>query len=292
MNINLKARQACLVLLLVASQSSWPQDGPHWSSSTCQACHADASPVAGAVSLVDGLEAEALCESCHGGRGDALPCRHQSNLVVEANDVDQHFRSSLKDGKIVCTTCHDIVYQCKRPKAYYSFDNPGFLRDRGTDDSGEYCLRCHESEGIKRLDPHGGVAGTPPRATCPLCHQSIPAASATGELNVTFNMQADLSDTCLGCHVVRSHPKGYFTRGPNVEWAHLVAPSANMLQRMRDVAAETGVSLPLEPGTGRINCATCHNPHSFKMSGGNGAQHAPTKGRLRLDNICRACHDK
>ena len=213
-------------------------------------------------------------------------------MAAQATNVDEGFRDSMKDGKIVCSTCHDIVHQCERPKAYYSLDNPGFLRDRGSDNSAEFCLRCHEAEGIEKLNPHDGVAGAPPKATCMLCHQSIPAASAAGGLDIAFNMRTDLSDTCFGCHNVRSHPKGYFTRGPDVEWAHLAVPSADMLQKMQEVAAETGVSLPLEPETGRVNCATCHNPHSFNVGGGSVSQQMVNNGRLRLDNICRACHDK
>ena len=204
LNINLKVCAAAFVSLLITGHSSWAQENPHWNKSTCQTCHSNALPVDGEASLKDGQQIEALCDSCHGERGDARPCRHQSDIAVDANTLDEVFRMSLKDDKVVCSTCHDIVYQCERPKAYYGLENPGFLRDRTSRNTAEYCVRCHEKDDIEKLNPHGGVAASPPAATCTLCHDSIPAASADGSLDLTFNVGTDLNDLCRGCH--NRHP--------------------------------------------------------------------------------------
>jgi predicted CXXCH cytochrome family protein len=102
LNINLKVSVAVIALLCTATGSIQAQDNPHWNKNTCETCHAQASPVAGGASLIDGQQAEALCNSCHGDRGDALPCRHQSDITVDAAELDEVFRGSMKDGKIVC----------------------------------------------------------------------------------------------------------------------------------------------------------------------------------------------
>jgi len=76
------------------------------------------------------------------------------------------------------------------------------------------------------------------------------------------------------------------------EWVHFVPPSEAVLQNMRESQAETGIELPLNPQNGEIFCATCHNPHDFKVGGEHGSQESGMEHRLRQDNICQACHDK
>ena len=61
---------------------------------------------------------------------------------------------------------------------------------------------------------------------------------------------------------------------------------------MQKAQAETGIGLPLNPLNGEVFCATCHNPHDFKFGGEHGSQELEAKNRLRMSNICQACHDK
>jgi hypothetical protein len=268
-------------------------ESPHWSKDGCEACHVESAPGAGTASLKE-LDAEALCETCHGDRGGALPCRHGSGLPVSGLEIDEAFRGSLSDGQIVCSTCHDIVYQCERPKIHHSYQNPGFLRDRTSRDKGEYCLKCHDSSQNQRLNPHMGVTGMPPRPTCSLCHDGIPETSQTGQLAVNFNMQHDLNDACRGCHNSSPHPKGmsFGAYEKAAGWVHLTTPSDEVLENLTKFGAETGVSLPLSPINGEVFCATCHNPHDFKIGGEHGSQGDQIRHRLRVQNICEACHEK
>lgn len=288
--INRNAVIAGFAILVAVSQSSLAQDNPHWQKDKCQVCHQEAKPVAGSVNL-NAPDAEAVCETCHGGRGDAKPCRHASDVSASGYDVAENLVSSLEDGRIVCTTCHDPVFQCERPDPYYRYENAGFLRDRGLQDTSEYCFRCHEPD-FAKLNPHRGVAGAPPGPTCLVCHASIPATDGTGQLVVEFNMQHDLTDTCRGCHAVRPHPKNAFRPEVDGEWVHLVAPSDKVLKKMRESKAETGIELPLSPVNGEVFCATCHNPHDFKVGSERGSQGPNMKHRLRVNSICQACHDK
>ena len=279
-----------LVLTLAASFAN-AQDGPHWNKSDCQTCHADPSPVASSA-VLKAAHAEDLCDSCHGAKGTALTCRHASDIAVGEQDVGDNFRASLKDEKLVCTTCHDVVYQCEHPSKQYSFMNPGFLRDRTSPATGEYCFECHEESGLQKLNPHQGVAGEPQRPTCPLCHVDIPGTGATGQLVVGFNMQHDLNDACRACHIVQPHPKNSFSKKQTPGWDHLVTPSTEVLQNMQEAKVRTGIELPLNPLNGEVFCATCHNPHDFKIGGEHGSEEVVADKLLRMTGICQACHDK
>ena len=278
----------CLLLPLLADA----QDSPHWNTNTCQACHVEAAPAAGNATLSE-PDTEALCESCHGSRGNALPCRHASGIPAGDIAIAESLQGSLKNGQVVCSTCHDIVFQCERPKIQFSLQNPGFLRDRTSHESSDYCLKCHDVSAIEKLTPHAGVAGSPPGPTCPLCHVGIPETGSNGELLVEFNMGNNLNNMCLGCHLVTPHPKGMSFGTPKEEegWVHLVAPSEKVLGKMRQTQAETGIGLPLHPETGEVFCATCHNPHDFKIGGEHGSEFRDTKHRLRINNVCQACHE-
>jgi hypothetical protein len=287
---NTRMRLAVLFVVL-SSAGANAEDNPHWNKDGCQTCHVEVAPTDGLVNL-NAPDAEAMCDACHGDRGDARPCRHSSGLPIGDFAIEEQLRASLKDGQVVCSTCHDIVYQCERPRVQYSFENPGFLRNRTSRRSGEYCFKCHEKAGYDKLSPHAGIAGSPPRPTCLLCHKSFPETGSTGQLEVEFNMQDDLNDTCRGCHDVRPHPRNLFAANTTDEWVHFVAPSAEVLENMREAQAETGIGLPLNPQNGEVFCATCHNPHDFKVGGEHGSQERAIKNRLRVNDTCQACHDK
>lgn len=233
-----------------------------------------------------------MCETCHSGRGDALPCRHLSDIPAAGLSIAESLLPSLRDGNIVCTTCHDIVYQCERPKQYYSLENRGFLRDRTSRETGDYCYKCHEDSEYVALNPHKGSVGS--RSTCQLCHQGMPASKASGEVAVELNFGQNLNDMCLGCHDVRPHPRPVviYTKQQQDEWVHLVAPSQDVLTHMRNAEQAKGVVLPLNPQNGEVFCATCHNPHEFKVGGEHGSEERAIEHRLRVHDICQVCHEK
>jgi hypothetical protein len=260
---------------------------PHWTASGCEACHVGAAPAKGVVNL-KAADAEALCESCHGSRGDALSCRHSSGISAGSLTIAESLQSSLKDGEVVCSTCHDIVHQCERPKPHFRLQNRGFLRDRTSHYTEDYCFKCHEESEYVALNPHNGAAGDPPKASCPLCHIGVPEPDDTKAIRVSFNMQLDLNDMCRGCHDVKPHPTGVSFGAQAEGWVHLIRPSVDVFGKIERWQAATGASLPLSPYNGEIYCATCHNPHEFK--GGPVAQQP--KHRLRADDICQACHEK
>jgi hypothetical protein len=260
---------------------------PHWNGNGCVACHIEAAPTKGAVNL-RAVDAEALCETCHSSRGNALPCRHSSGIPAGGLAIAESLQSSLKDGIVVCTTCHDIVHQCERPKQYYSLQNRGFLRDRTSHVAADYCYKCHEESDYSALNPHTDSAGL--RATCLLCHESPPEDNTIEAAELVFNFKNNMNDMCLGCHDVRPHPRKVVTysRQDKDEWVHLVAPSQDVIENMRRAEQANGIDLPLSPTHGEIYCGTCHDPHEY--SGSPDADQV--EHRLRVNEICQACHEK
>jgi predicted CXXCH cytochrome family protein len=295
MKLRTHHKVAAVLTLLFAPVVAGAADSPHWTKDGCQNCHVEAAAVNGAINLT-AESAEALCENCHGDRGDALPCRHSSGIPVGQITIDESLRASLKNGRIECSTCHDIVYQCERPKEHFRLQNIGFLRERTSRKASDYCFKCHDLSTVDRLNPHDGVSGNPPRPTCNLCHDGIPGSSNLDGLNVAFNMQHDLNDACRGCHNVRPHPTTVrFSFGASEsteDWEHLVAPSEAVLANMRKAEAETGVVLPLSPVNGEVFCGTCHNQHGFMLGEGAASTQGRPHHRLRTREICQVCHDK
>src|SRR6056300_1755603 len=114
-------------------------ENPHWNKATCGACHAASAPVAGNAGLRHAT-AEDGCMECHGDRGGMLACRHRSDLPVGDLPVPDYYGAALDGGRITCTTCHDLTFQCNNPNIAYSLQNPGFLRNRASHDTADQCF--------------------------------------------------------------------------------------------------------------------------------------------------------
>jgi hypothetical protein len=71
----------------------------------------------------------------------------------------------------------------------------------------------------------------------------------------------------------------------------LVTPSAKTLNNMNKAQERLYIILPIVP-RGRITCSTCHNPHQEGVIQRTAAARgAETKGKLRLPDLCFACHE-
>jgi len=281
-----------VVLLLGCTAASYPGraepvGNPHWDSSACQACHEHPNPDPAHLGLRT-AEPDALCADCHGEGYDGGSCRHASGISPGAMPVPDSLRVALVADRITCTTCHDLAVQCTAPGQSYRYMNPGFLRDRKSLDTASECFRCHDPRGFEKLNPHENAGDR----SCLLCHATQPSRGADGHwLAVDFNMQHDLNDTCRGCHPVRPHPANAFS-GVEPGWDHLAVPSDKVVAKMRATEAATGAVLPLEPETGKVHCATCHEPHEDGLNIHPAVAGPGTAHRLRLEHMCQACHEK
>jgi len=269
------------------------QADPHWSRHSCQVCHENPAPVPANLGLKTGTSGP-LCQDCHGSGGDARPCRHVSGILPGrfADHLPPSYQAHLEDGKVVCTTCHDLAVQCTNPSKTLQYKNPGFVRGGRFSTSSDQCYLCHEMSNFERVSPHKQAAQDTGNKSCLLCHASEPQQTEdSGWQPVNFNLAADLNDICLGCHPVRSHPAPMSLSRNQPEWAHLVVPSEEILQNMQEFTVESGVVLPLEPGTGKVHCATCHNPHHDQLQGYPVAETPGSDYRLRTVDMCNVCHD-
>jgi len=112
---------------------------------------------------------------------------------------------------------------------------------------------------------------------------------------VDFHISGDLSKMCMGCHPWKPHPGGAFSFGKkkNEKADHLVKMPDHIQRHYEKKQENSNVLLPLDPGTGKIFCGTCHNPHEAGVVRNvAAATGADSKQRLRLKNICVQCHDK
>jgi hypothetical protein len=156
------------------------------------------------------------------------------------------------------------------------------------------CYRCHDPEYYERLNPHDQISdsGQLIEDRCRVCHRDTKdLRTATSMTGLSFTTDQDFSSLCTRCHKWVPHPGGFSfssKEGPD----HLVVPSLQMLRRLQRMEKKNNVMLPLEPVSGRIFCATCHNPHEKGVVRSAAADKgADRPDRLRMRDICTNCHD-
>ena len=258
-----------------------PGDFPHWDEQGCSTCHGEGKPA-----TIQNYDDDAMCGKCH-DKSDTVSCRHPSNLAVGGPvSLPDDYRSAVRGGQLVCTTCHDPLVQCLGDKLA-PYMNPRFLRGGPFRQADEACLLCHDSANYQRLNPHEQLsAGEVRHAACRFCHEpgSNDRVSAAREFRMGASVQ------CLGCHAVSPHPMSMIPGHGIDSWNHLVVPSESTARRMSDTRQRTGARLPVEPGTGKVTCATCHDPHEAGVIAGD-PQYLD-RARLRPVARCENCHEK
>ncbi len=271
---------------------------PHWRNNACQACHED-KPDRKNLKLHTS-DINKLCNSCH-RTVSKHSYIHPFGMVPSKKilkNMPESFSRAVKRGgnKLTCITCHDLSMTCLPKKRSKKGLNPLFFREGPYRTRTEFCYRCHDKSKYQRLNPHDQIneSGVVNKKICTVCHDSIEKLKTAKNIKeVDFNYKENLSTMCVGCHPVKPHPGGSFSffsdkKGPN----HLVKPSERILRHMKKMEKKNNIVFPLEPGTGKVFCGTCHNPHEKGVIKRDvAASGADSKNRLRIQKICRNCHD-
>ena len=269
---------------------------PHWRKDACQACHAS-NPDGGMSPLK--AQTDRTCYFCHREEDHAIT--HPVNLAPGKKmlaGMSKEFRDNLsKDNKTNCITCHDVLMSCIKPTAVMRLRNKSFVRGGYYNTRSGACYQCHDKAAYKKLNPHDQISdqGVLNKEKCLVCHRGVPQQGVSGSAaKVSMQTDSNWSEICLNCHKWTPHPGGnmaMFSGGkpPN----HLVVPDDRIRNRLEAMMQKNNIDMPLEPGSGKIFCATCHNPHERgvikKVSLAKGADE---ENRLRSKRLCINCHDK
>jgi len=270
---------------------------PHWKQDRCQACHS--RKPTGKQLYLRNKDTNSLCNTCHSGEFDHSYIHPSEVRVKDAGmrkRMPKDFKDHLKAGRLSCATCHDITAQCLPNRRSEKRQNPRFFRHGPYKDRTALCYQCHDQTKYRRLNAHDQVTdqGEIKKHTCLLCHDKIKNLENADSIEeVGFHVKDNLVWVCGSCHQVLPHPSAGFSftrkaKEPN----HLTVPPDAIRQRMLQSEKTRGVILPLDPNTGKIFCATCHNPHEKGVIKNKAAaKGADGRKRLRTENICSNCHD-
>ena len=274
---------------------------PHWNKNGCNACHKNTATGASAENL-NHMPVEKICNNCHSPAFEHNYI-HPVNIKPDKTmlaDMTASMRRELAENnnRITCTSCHDLTLQCLDRNRKQKLTNPKFFRGGPYESRSQLCFSCHDKEQYQRLDPHDQIdnQGNIRPEKCYVCHaDSVARLKQVRETDqLEFHAGDALSTMCWGCHPWTPHPGGQFTffkqkSGPN----HLIKPPPEIKQRMDEMTEKNQVNFPLEPGSGKIFCATCHNPHEKGViTDPEKAGGSDRRKRLRASNICEYCHIK
>jgi len=270
-----------------------PSTDIHGNVKYCQECHTKI-PAPNGQKFLRYADYTLTCR-CHGYTSKKY--RHPiGNILSQEKKGSIPADFPLEDGRMTCSTCHDITMQCSTEQGGRE-KTKNFLRVDSSQTRTAICYACHIGARYERLNPHRQFddQGNIITSKCRYCHRIKPdEKTATlkkqraGETG-TVEFVAEFFTLCFRCHYskVAAHliNANHITR----------EPPAQVLSNIQISERELGVILPLDD-EGGLTCATCHNPHQrgiipFSSPAAKGASEFK---RLRVpkagNRICRACH--
>ncbi len=251
--------------------------GPfHYSGKFCKDCH-EKAPGIKKQKLKYNSNFNLLCK-CH-----LNTSQHYIHPVdiMPSEQIRKRIPSTfpLKDGKIVCSTCHNIFLQCRKNDFIGNS-----LRGAPYQKRYDMCYRCHNPENYTMLNPHKQLDEKKNIIVrqCLYCHVEKPDEKYPGTRDVVLKNNIEV--LCQRCHNIKGNHSG------NVN--HLRKPSQKAVQRMNLLKKKYNIILPLDKD-GKLTCATCHNPHEKGVIDVNNpsAKGADSRYRHRLPGkLCKECH--
>lgn len=134
---------------------------------------------------------------------------------------------------------------------------------------------------------------------CLICHPELPnIKEAKSIADVKLRFEDDIKQGCFRCHPERMHPGGEWIGatmlGRSGAPDHWIKPPEAIEKTIERSVKTFDTIMPLEPETGKIFCATCHNPHERGLLIGKADKGADYDLRLRSGGgpICLYCHGK
>ncbi len=263
---------------------------PHWKEDNCFACHS-VPPSQNPGEFKRKGDLVKVCNNCHSTISSEklihavgmLPSR---KIMARMPD---NFALS-KDGRVSCITCHELKYQCLKKEFYRKATDPLFFREGPYPKRSDICYKCHNKDDYDRLNPHDQISdeGELLEDKCLYCHEELPDPERNKGIDSVKFVTDELKDLCQRCHRDRPHPGGHW-----INFDHLVKPPRKIRFWLKRNAKVNNVYIPLEPGTEKIFCCTCHNPHERGVLRGKYDNGADEDRRLRLGagfKICSVCH--
>ncbi len=276
---------------------------PHWDPEGCVSCHV--GEAGRNDNKLRSPKINKLCNYCHKS-GESHSIIHHPVDISPSNKMLNHMPKTFsgaikKSGGIMnCLTCHDVKQVCTGDRERLHVRNQKFFRGGSyNEDRTQLCFSCHDESMYERLNPHKQIAenGAINEQTCYVCHASVPDEEVITDIGqLYFNVENNYSSVdddyslmCNGCHPWKPHPGGSFSFQMNKVVDHLVVPSEKIMRLLK----ASDIYFPLEPGTRRVFCGTCHNVHEKGViKKPRSAKGAGSKHFLRDQDICAHCHAK
>ncbi len=193
-------------------------------------------------------KSEKFCLKCH---TKGCPIVHPTECkVIETECIRVPYNFPLDNGKLTCTTCHDMTSK-----------NKDFLRSsKPLKRRFDFCFQCHNENCYKKFNPHKTIASNLPwsekKKACIYCH------------GVGARLEA--YKACVGCHTKTPHvgaPEHLFAKREEI--AKLTKGKAQIIEikSIKDLKPKLSEKVLKERKpkivlvNGKIECITCHNPH-------------------------------
>ncbi len=291
---------------------------PHWQEGLCNECHEGIPEKGKRQTFKYGGDIIKMCNSCH-EVVSAHAYIHATGMVPSDDKLSRmpdEFKKALyrgdKQGRLTCLACHEMTYQCFKENFERKKIDSRFFRGGPYKSRADICYNCHEAGKYAVLNPHDQITDEGEILTdrCIICHKIVPdVKKAQGIEDVKFQVDEDLKVLCQRCHRDRPHPGGSWM-SPDIARpmqpdetseeaqpvSHIRFPSVKVLRVYNATERTRDYVLPLEPDTGKVFCATCHNPHERGIQKSAKADRgADDKQRLRADGtgvLCMNCHGK
>ncbi len=255
------------------------------------------------------------CLSCHGKKTGVKDIGEHSHPVGVASKTDSVLPlfsdtgQRQANGKVQCATCHDVHAWEPTGQAEYVNGMEGsaansFLRITNQDSG--LCISCHgDKQGVLQTDHDLRLSaplitnsqGATPEVSgpCGVCH--IPHNAAAVKLWAREPVSGNPATVfCLACHERETE----YIRKTIGEHSHPVD-----VPLLTQSGAISGLPLFSENGdrspSGRVQCATCHNPHQWNpdpdaADSAKNVEGDASNSFLRIANspqseLCLSCHD-